>query len=141
MALAVEQSRNCVPSPGAYSVGAVIVTINRDIFTGYTHETGMSNHAEEEAILKAKKAGVDLKNAVMYSSMEPCSDRKSKPTPCAKLIIGEGFSEAYYALPEPPNFVKCHGHQMLKEAGIKTVYLRGFKQQVEEINAHIIMHG
>lgn len=138
MAMAVEQSRNCVPSSGAYSVGAVVVTVAGEVFAGYTHETGVSNHAEEEAVIKAKAAGAVLRGASVYSSMEPCSERKSKPVSCSRLIIDEGFAEVYYALPEPPDFVKCRGHEILSGAGIRTVCLHGFERAVEEINSHIL---
>lgn len=138
MALAVEESRKCVPSPTSYRVGAVIATAKGEVFTGYTHETGVSNHAEEEAVAKAKKAGAELRGASIYSSMEPCSERKSKPVSCSRLIINEGFAEVYYALPEPPNFVTCRGHEILAEADIVTVHLTGFELLVEEINSHIL---
>lgn len=50
--MAIDESRKCTPSTSSYCVGAVIVTTNRKIFTGYTHETSPTHHAEQEAILK-----------------------------------------------------------------------------------------
>ena len=80
--MAIDESRKCTPSTSSYCVGAVIVTTNRKIFTGYTHETSPTHHAEQEAILKALAAGVELRGATIYSSMEPCSERKSEPESC-----------------------------------------------------------
>mgnify|MGYP002684973678 FL=1 len=63
--MAIDESRKCTPSTSSYCVGAVIVTTNRKIFTGYTHETSPTHHAEQEAILKALAAGVELRGATL----------------------------------------------------------------------------
>lgn len=52
---AIGLSLKCPPSDKAYSVGAVLVTRDGQVFTGYSRETAPDNHAEEEAILKANK--------------------------------------------------------------------------------------
>lgn len=57
MEQAITLAAQCPPSKGAYSVGAVIVTEDGQVFTGYSRETAPTNHAEEEAILKAIRAG------------------------------------------------------------------------------------
>lgn len=136
--MAIEESRKSAPVRGSYRVGAVIVTAAGEMFKGYTHETGEHNHAEEEAVAKALQAGVTLKDATIYSSMEPCSVRKSKPVPCAQLIINHGFAKAVYALPEPPVFVQCHGAQTLAEAGVEVVRLDTLAPEVRSINSHLL---
>jgi rib_reduct_arch: diaminohydroxyphosphoribosylaminopyrimidine reductase len=94
--MAIDESRKCTPSTSSYCVGAVIVTTNRKIFTGYTHETSPTHHAEQEAILKALAAGVELRGATIYSSMEPCSERKSEPESCSELIIRHEFRRVVF---------------------------------------------
>lgn len=89
---AIALSRRCTPCATSYRVGAVIVTRSGDRFTGYTHETSPTHHAEQEAILKATAAGADLHGASIYSSMEPCSTRSSEPESCSELILRHGFS-------------------------------------------------
>lgn len=135
---AIDLSRQCTPSPTAYSVGAVVVTKDGQTFGGYTHETGAANHAEEEAVAKALAASVPLDGATIYSSMEPCSERRSKPVSCSQLIIDHHFSRMVYALKEPPHFVKCTGAALLESVGIAVREIADLSQQVIEINQHIL---
>lgn len=138
MRMAVEESRLCVPSPTCYCVGAVVVTGSGDIYTGYTHETGHANHAEEEAIAKALAAGADLAGATIYSTMEPCSTRSSKPRSCSRLIMDYGFGRVVYALREPACFVSCEGDSILRRAGIAVDVMDEFGPEVVEINSHLL---
>ncbi len=135
---AIDISRKCVKSNTAYCVGAVIVTKKGQQFEGYTHETGLHNHAEEEALKKAFDSGADLSGASIYSSMEPCSTRKSKPVSCTELIIRNGFERVVYAYAEPDCFVRCEGTRMLRDAGVEVDIIAGLAPQVEEINSHIL---
>ncbi|MGH3885388.1 MAG: dCMP deaminase, partial [Pseudonocardiaceae bacterium] len=51
MRLAIELAYQCPPSPGAFSVGAVIVDENgEEISRGYSRETDSHVHAEESAL-------------------------------------------------------------------------------------------
>jgi 5-amino-6-(5-phosphoribosylamino)uracil reductase len=120
-----------------YSVGAVVVTMDGQEFDGHTGETDPLNHAEEEAIAKAVAAGVDLKGATIYSSMEPCSTRASKPVSCSQLIIEHGFRRLVFGLREPDRFVNGTGAQMLSDAGIEILEIPMFGTEVARINAHI----
>ena len=79
LAQAVAEGLRCVPSRTSYCVGAVVALPDGRSFTGYTHETSPTHHAEQEAIRKALDAGAELRGAAIYSSMEPCSQRKSEP--------------------------------------------------------------
>ena len=63
LALAIRESRRCVPCDTCYRVGAVIRTTAGELFTGYTHETSPTHHAEQEAILKATAAGAHCQGA------------------------------------------------------------------------------
>ena len=135
--MAIDESRKCTPSTSSYCVGAVIVTTNRKIFTGYTHETSPTHHAEQEAILKALAAGVELRGATIYSSMEPCSERKSEPESCSELIIRHEFRRVVFALYEPDCFVCCQGALNLRRHRIEVSVDDTLSDQVRTINAHI----
>ena len=53
MELAIDLSRQCPPSEGAYSVGAVIVdSQGRELARGYSREGDPHVHAEESALSK-----------------------------------------------------------------------------------------
>ena len=136
--LAIDESRKCTPSRGAYSVGAVIVTADGSVYKGYTHETGPHNHAEEEAIAKVLEDGAVLRGAAIYCSMEPCSTRASKPVSCSQHIIDHEFAKVVYALGEPPVFVECRGAANLVGAGVEVVHIDELAEQVREINRHLL---
>jgi pyrimidine deaminase RibD-like protein len=107
------------PSDTAFAVGCVIVDAGVVIATGYSRELGPHWHAEEVAFSKA--AGISLKSATLYSSLEPCSTRKSRPVSCTQLIIEAGIPRVVFALREPPTFVDCCGAELLAAAGIEVV--------------------
>ena len=135
---AIGLSLKCPPSDKAYSVGAVLVTRDGQVFTGYSRETAPDNHAEEEAILKAEQAGATLEGATIYSSMEPCSTRRSKPRSCSALIIDRRMKRVVFAVREPDRFVRCRGEQSLRDAGIEVCVLESLAKQALEANAHIL---
>jgi 5-amino-6-(5-phosphoribosylamino)uracil reductase len=135
---AVDISRQCPPDKGRYRVGAVVVTPCGLSFDGFTGETAPENHAEEEAIIKATAAGIDLTGATIYSSIEPCTIRKSKPSSCTENIIGLGFSRVVFALREPDKFVRCEGVRQLTDAGIEVSEIAAFAPDVIRINSHIL---
>lgn len=135
---AIAEASKCPKSDTAYSVGAVIVAANGKVFTGFSRETAPNNHAEEEAILKAEKAAVSLQDAVMYSSMEPCSTRKSKPLSCSELIIRHKMKRVVFAAYEPDRFVQCCGANRLQKAGIDVLVLSDLSAEALAPNAHIL---
>ena len=135
--MAIDESRKCTPSATAYCVGAVIITRTGELFTGYTHETSPTHHAEQEAILKAPDPGADLRGATIYSSMEPCSSRKSEPESCSELIVRYDFRRVVFAAYEPDCFVHCNGALNIRNQGIDVCVYDTLAEQVRMINAHI----
>lgn len=125
-------------SEGCYSVGAVIVTAEGDIFTGYTGEVNELYHAEQAAIYRAEQAGVELRGATIYSTIEPCSQRSRQPKSCSQLIIERGFSRVCFALYEPSCFVVCKGALNLREAGIRVDVMDNFAKRVQAVNSHLL---
>ncbi|MDR0510157.1 MAG: dihydrofolate reductase family protein [Rikenellaceae bacterium] len=138
LAEAVEESRRSTPTHGAFRVGAVVVTLAGQLFKGYTHETAPHNHAEEEAIAKALAAGARLEGATMYSSMEPCSERRSKPVSCSQLIVKHRFARAVYALAEPDTFVRNRSGEVFRQGGVEVTVIGSLAPLVREINNHLI---
>lgn len=134
---AIEASRACEASRTCYRVGAVVVTAGGKVFTGHTHETSPTHHAEQEAVAKALAAGAELRGATIYSSMEPCSTRSSEPESCTQLIIRHGFARVVFALYEPACFVACRGALTLREAGIGVRVYPELGDEVRAVNAHL----
>ena len=137
LAAAIESSRLSPPAPDHYAVGAVIVDADgRVLATGYTGETDPHYHAEEAAL--AKLAGVDLVGATIYTSLEPCTSRRSRPRSCAQLILDAGLRRVVFALREPPVFADGRGAETLLAAGVEVVEMGELGPQVVEVNEHIL---
>ena len=135
LARAVELSRNCPPSTTAFSVGAVIVDeTGEEIATGYSRETDDTVHAEEAALAKLAPDDPRLATATIYSSLEPCSVRKSRPRPCARLILDAGIRRVVFTYREPSTFVVGEGAEELTAAGVTVVERPELTDEVREIN-------
>lgn len=134
---AIALGRRCTPCSTCYCVGAVIVLPDGRTFTGYTHETSPTHHAEQEAIRKALDAGASLRGATIYSSMEPCSERHSEPESCTQLILRHGFARVAFAAYEPSRFVRCQGALTLRETGIDVRVYPSLAHKVLDTNAHL----
>lgn len=135
---AIDVSRQSPPCATAYRVGAVVVTRDGAVFTGYTHEASATHHAEQVAVFKALAAGADLRGASAYSSMEPCSRRSSEPESCTQLLLRHGFAHVAFALFEPDKFVvNCRGAQTLREAGIDVRAYPDLGGEVLAVNRHL----
>lgn len=134
---AIAESRRCTPSATSYCVGAVVVAADGRVFTGRTHESSPTHHAEQEAIAKALAAGAPLCGAEMFSSMEPCSRRASEPESCTQLLLRHGFCRAVFALYEPDRFVACRGALTLREGGVEVRVYPQLGPEALAANAHL----
>ncbi len=136
---AVELSRRCPPSETAFSVGAVIVGADGEVLAeGYSRESDPHDHAEEAALAKLPAGDPRLRGATVYSSLEPCGQRASRPTPCARLIIAAGVPRVVVAWREPDLFVTdCQGTALLEAAGVEVVELAELAEEARAVNAHL----
>ncbi len=138
---AIELSRRCPPSSTAFSVGAVIVdTDGRVIATGYSRQHDPRDHAEEVALAAVRRhsESIDLTRTTLYSSLEPCGDRASRPDSCASLIIAAGIPRVVFAWREPAIFVQGRGASLLRAAGVDVVELSELADLVRDVNAHLL---
>ena len=106
--------------------------------TGYSRETGPSVHAEEAALAKIDPAGPRLAGATLYSSLEPCRVRASRPTPCAELIVAAGLRRVVIAWLEPPVLAPGGGAALLRDAGITVVEVPGLAAEARAVNAAVL---
>ncbi|MFV2173631.1 deaminase [Actinomadura sp. LOL_016] len=134
--LACELAALCPPSRTAFSVGAVVVGADgRELARGHSREGDPHDHAEEAAL--AKTSG-DLAGATVYSSLEPCGRRASRPRTCAELIVASGARRVVFAWREPSLFVEGTGAEALEAAGVELVELPGLADLAREPNAHLL---
>jgi diaminohydroxyphosphoribosylaminopyrimidine deaminase / 5-amino-6-(5-phosphoribosylamino)uracil reductase len=134
---AIELSRRCPPSDSAFSVGAVIVGADGAVLaTGYSRECDPHDHAEEAAL--AKLAGRPLPGATIYSSLEPCLRRLSRPRSCCALIEAAGIRRVVLAWREPPLFVPGGGAAWLAGRGVTVAELPELGPAARAVNAHLL---
>ncbi|HEY2225882.1 dihydrofolate reductase family protein [Actinomycetospora sp.] len=117
-------TERCPPSASAFSVGCVVVAADGSALgTGWSRRDDPLDHAEE-GVLRELAGDPRLPGATLYSSLEPCGQRASRPDSCATLVERAGISRVVYAWREPPEFVaRPSGIAALERAGIATTHL------------------
>ncbi|MFJ7102780.1 MULTISPECIES: dihydrofolate reductase family protein [Streptomyces] len=141
LALACELAAQCPPSETAFSVGAVVVAADgTELARGHSREGGDPVvHAEEAALAKADPTDARLAGATVYSSLEPCARRASRPAPCARLILDAGVRRVVTAWREPDTFVTdADGSAVLADGGATVLVLPEFEQRAKAPNGHLL---
>lgn len=130
----VEESRKCPPSDTAFPVGAVIIDADgTEIARGYSRETDPISHAEEVALTKAA-GDPRLATSTIYSSLEPCSTRKSRPRSCTQWILDAGVPRVVFGLREPSRFVVGEGAERLASGGVDVVERADLADEVRQVS-------
>ncbi|AMW11403.1 5-amino-6-(5-phosphoribosylamino)uracil reductase [Streptomyces qaidamensis] len=140
LALACELAERCPPSDTAFSVGAVVVAADgTELARGHSREAGDPVvHAEEAALAKIDPADPRLPGATVYSSLEPCARRASRPAPCARLILDAGVRRVVTAWREPDTFVTdADGSGLLAAQGVEVVVLPEHEGRAKAPNRHL----
>lgn len=136
---AIKLSRCCPPSASAFFVGAVIVAADGDIIaTGFSRQHDPHDHAEEGALAAVDPGDPRLSAATLYSSLEPCRFRASRPRPCAELIIAAGLRRVVIAWLEPPVFAQGGGAGLLRSSGVTVVEIPEFAAEARAVNAPVL---
>jgi pyrimidine deaminase RibD-like protein len=136
LALACDLAALCPPSRTAFSVGAVIVGADgREVARGFSREDDPHDHAEEAALART---GGGLAGATVYSSLEPCGHRASRPRTCAELIVASGARRVVFAWREPALFAAGTGAEILAAAGVEAVELPELAGRARRPNAHLL---
>lgn len=139
LSTAVDLAWRCPPAPRAFNVGALIIDADdRELARGWSRDTDEHVHAEESALARLAPNHPRLPGATIYSSLEPCSIRTSRPASCTQLIIASGIRRVVFAWREPALLVQdCQGAELLREAGIEVVEFPEFTPMVKAANAHL----
>ncbi|PSM39306.1 5-amino-6-(5-phosphoribosylamino)uracil reductase [Streptomyces dioscori] len=139
LALACELAAECPPSETAFSVGAVVVAADgTELARGYSRESDPVSHAEEAALAKIAPDDPRLPAATVYSSLEPCARRASRPAPCARLILDAGVRRVVTAWREPDTFVAAaDGNGLLAAEGADVVVLPEHESAAKAPNRHL----
>ena len=157
MNLALEQGKKCTSTATAYNVGAVLVNatvtsttdvqklINQKlVFTGYSRELPGNTHAEQVCLMKHEKSRLPLSDYILFTTMEPCTERLSGKLPCAQNIIDRqgkhlNIIKLVMACKEPPHFVNGKGISVLQKFGLSIQRLdQQFEIQALSLNSHVL---
>lgn len=121
------------PNP---AVGAVVVKDGRVISEGW-HQYYGGSHAERIAIEKAMKKGIDLSDAVLFVTLEPC-DHFGKTPPCTDLIIESGIKRVVVGMKDP-NPASGNGLNKLREHGIE-VHVGILEEKIRDLNKFFLKY-
>ncbi|KAI1095583.1 cytidine deaminase-like protein [Rostrohypoxylon terebratum] len=147
MKLALSLATKSPPKPTNYRVGAVVVNAvtNEILATGYTLELPGNTHAEQCCFEKisqtydvpASRLGEVLSDEViLYTTVEPCSQRLSGNLPCADriLAIGNKIKTVYVGVCEPEKFVNGNSSKKkLEDTGIGFVHVTGLEKEILQV--------
>jgi pyrimidine deaminase RibD-like protein len=139
MRRAVALAWQCPPSQTAYCVGAVVVGADgTELATGFSREGGDPLVHAEEAALAKLDGDPRLAGATIYSTLEPCAQRKSRPRTCTELIIAAGLRRVVLAWREPALFVADgQGYERLTQAGLTVDERPEFAADATAPNRHL----
>lgn len=140
---AIELASHCEPSDSAFSVGAIIVAHDGTVLgSGWSRRHDPHEHAEEAALGAVDDvARRHLGNATIYTSLEPCSRRASRPVTCTEHIIQAGIPRIVFAWSEPDTFVDGVGADTLRAAGRDVVQIDDLADAARAPNRHLVGGG
>ena len=87
MQMAIDLGKNSEAEDGRShpKVGAVMVRNGELLGSAYRGEQGSGDHAEYTLFGK-KLSGVDVRDATLFTTLEPCTSRK-RHKPCSEWIV------------------------------------------------------
>jgi diaminohydroxyphosphoribosylaminopyrimidine deaminase/5-amino-6-(5-phosphoribosylamino)uracil reductase len=99
-------------------VGAVLVVDGAIVASGHKKD---GTHAERGAIEAARELGVDLRRAVLYTTLEPCvgPNRGDGRQCCADLIVSSGIKRVMIGRYDPHPNIYRQGWRRLRDANIQ----------------------
>jgi len=115
-------------------VGALVVKNGEVIGRGYHKKAGLA-HAE---IVALDTAGMALKGAALYVTLEPCAHFGRTP-PCVNRIIQSGIKEVYVGMVDPNPLNNGKGIAALRERGIK-VEVGFLEDELKSLNQPFIKY-
>jgi pyrimidine deaminase RibD-like protein len=139
LTVAVELASQCPPSDSAFSVGAILIGRDRELIAkAFSRQEHHNDHAEEIVLRRAADFHSDLAGACLYSSLEPCLSRSSRPVPCAELVVRSGIRRVVIAWREPPIFQPGGGAAWLEEQGVTLIEIPELADAAAEPNRGLL---
>ncbi len=130
------------PNP---AVGCVLVHDGRVLAEG-AHRFDRRDHAEIAALKSAAEAGVDVRSATAFVTLEPCAHH-GRTGPCSDALIAAGIARCVVATIDPNPLVAGQGLERMRAAGVSVVLAdpqSPIARQARRLNdafAFAIQHG
>lgn len=122
-------------------VGAVLVRPDGTYTTAYRGELRDGDHAEY-TLLERKCINENLKDCVVYSTLEPCFDRNPPKIGCSKSIAKARIKKVYVCTGDPFPSVNGKGIKYLLAYGIEVEpYPQELQKEIERLNADFIAYA
>jgi diaminohydroxyphosphoribosylaminopyrimidine deaminase/5-amino-6-(5-phosphoribosylamino)uracil reductase len=101
-------------------VGSVVVKLGRKLGQGYGVQ-GTHLHAE---VMALREAGKNAEGAILYSTLEPCTEEFTKSLPecypsCVSQILKANIKKVVIGTIDPHPLVNGKGIKQLKENGLE----------------------
>ena len=138
----IELSKKCTSEDDKIhpKVGAIIVKNDKIIQHAYRGELAPGDHAEYTALVK-KKGELNYKDAILITTLEPCTRRNIGKKACVEHIAENGIKEVYIGIPDPNPDITNRGYIYLINHNIKVEFFPyKFANQVKEINKSFWEH-
>jgi 5-amino-6-(5-phosphoribosylamino)uracil reductase len=133
---AIALAGRCPPS-ATFRVGAVVTDAHGTVLArGWSGRDDAADHAEECA-LRDLVGDRRVRGGTVYSSLEPCAERSSRPVTCTQHILRAGIARVVYAWREPELFVAGEGDEALRAAGVEVVERADLAPLVRAANTHL----
>ncbi|MFK4069829.1 deaminase [Streptomyces sp. NPDC029674] len=134
LAVACQLATQSPPSATALSGGAVIVADDgTELARAHSRREGPHDHAEEAALGQLAPGDPRLAEATLYSSLEPCAERASRPRPCARLVREAGIRRVVVGW-----VPGVDGAERLEAAGITVIELPEYADAAKSPNRHLL---
>lgn len=119
-------------------VGAVLVFPDGSVEKAYRGELRDGDHAEF-TLIERKCVNRDLKDAVLFSTLEPCVQRNPPKRGCCRHVAGARIKNVYVGIEDPDPTVAGEGIRYMEERGVKVIMFdREFQKQIEDENVNFL---
>ena len=119
-------------------VGVVLVRPDGRITTAYRGELRDAEHAEF-TLLERKCVNENLRGSVVFSTLEPCFERKEPKIACCRRLAKARVGKVYVGTTDPDPTVNGKGIKYLQDHGVEVeMYPHEFQKEIELLNAEFI---
>jgi pyrimidine deaminase RibD-like protein len=139
---AVNQARKCSPeNPSKPLVGAVLVEKDGTEHSAYRGQQAPGDHAEFTLLQKRLRSKDLTKDAVLFTTLEPCTTRSHDKKPCAQWIVDKGIKRVFIGILDPNPQICGRGYWHLVRNGVAVDFFPwSLASEIMALNSDFIMH-